>query len=130
MMVKPKLVWSLVQLRLANQHKIVPFGQLTRVSMNISGVHSVANFEFIEIMDDSQTYPSLMGLEGEFENQTIINLKRREMVFEVINLKVTAPLDPAEGKRYIELVRGNNIDNLYNMIAQMEDYFTPLQMVH
>jgi hypothetical protein len=31
LMGKPKLVWSLVQLRLANQHKIVPISHLTRV---------------------------------------------------------------------------------------------------
>jgi hypothetical protein len=42
-------------------------------------------------------------------------LKRREMIFEVGELKVTAPLDPSEGKRYIELDIGNDIDNLYNM---------------
>jgi hypothetical protein len=37
-------------------------------------------------------------------------------------LKVTAPLDPIEGKRYIEPARGNNIDSLYNIIAWMDDY--------
>jgi hypothetical protein len=52
----------------------------------------------------------------------IINLKRREMIFEVGDLKVTAPLDPSEGKRYIEPTRGNDIDNLYNMTAWMDDY--------
>jgi hypothetical protein len=44
------------------------------------------------------------------------------MIFEVEDLKVTAPLDPTEGKRYIDPARGNNIDNLYNMIAWMDDY--------
>jgi hypothetical protein len=34
-----------------------------------------------------------MGLEWAFENHTIINLKKREMIFEVGDLKVTAPLD-------------------------------------
>jgi hypothetical protein len=29
MMGKPELVWSPIQLRLMNQHKIVPIGQLT-----------------------------------------------------------------------------------------------------
>jgi hypothetical protein len=53
MMEKPKLIWSHVQLMLANQHKIVPIGRLTGVPMNIDGVHNVENFEVIEIMDDS-----------------------------------------------------------------------------
>jgi hypothetical protein len=63
MMGKPKLFWSPVYLRLANQHKIASIGQLTGVHVNIDGVHSVVVFEVIEIVDDSQPYPSLMGLE-------------------------------------------------------------------
>jgi hypothetical protein len=35
------------------------------------------------------------------------------------------PLDPSEGQRYIEPTRGNDIDNLYNMTAWMEDYVNP-----
>jgi hypothetical protein len=34
-----------------------------------------------------------MGLEWAFENQPIINLKRREIIFEVGDLKVTTLLD-------------------------------------
>jgi hypothetical protein len=106
-----------VQLRLANQHKIVPIGQLLGVPMNIDGVHSIAYFKVIEIVDNSQPYPMLMGLEWAFENHVIINMKKREMIFEVGDLKVTAPLDPTKGKRYIEPTKGNEIDNLYNMTA-------------
>jgi hypothetical protein len=69
MMGKPKLIWSPIQLRLVNQHKIVPIGRLLRVPVNIDGVHSVAYFEVIEIVDNSQPYPMLMGLEWAFENQ-------------------------------------------------------------
>jgi hypothetical protein len=42
-------------------------------------------------------------------------MKKREMIFEVGDLKVTTALDLTEGKRYIELDKGNEIDNLYNM---------------
>jgi len=119
---KPKLVWSLVHLRLTNQHKIVLIFRLTGVHVNIDGVHSVENFEFIEIVDEIQPYPALMGLEWDSDNQAIIDLKRREMIFEVGDLKVTTPLDPLEGKRYIEPTRGNDIEKLYNMTAWMEDY--------
>jgi hypothetical protein len=63
--------------------------------VNIDGVHNVEDFEVIEIMDDSQPYPTLMGLEWNFYNQAFINLKRREMIFEVRDLKVTSPLDPS-----------------------------------
>jgi hypothetical protein len=56
-----------------------------------------------------------MGLEKAFENQEIINLKRRKMIFEVGNLKVIVPLDSIKGIRYIEPTKRNKIDNLYNM---------------
>jgi hypothetical protein len=99
------------------KHKIVPIGRLLRVPVNIDRVHSVVDFKFIEIVDKSQPYPVIMGLEWDFENQTIINLNKREIIFEVGDLKVTAPLDPTEGKRYIKPAKGNKIDNLYNMNA-------------
>jgi len=35
MMGKPKLVWSLVQLRMENQQNIIPFGRLEFVSIDI-----------------------------------------------------------------------------------------------
>jgi hypothetical protein len=66
--------------------------------MNIDGLRNMAYFEVVEIVDDSVPYPTLMGLEWVFDNQVIINLKKREMIFEVGDLKVTAPLDPSEGK--------------------------------
>jgi hypothetical protein len=68
MMGKPKLVWSLVHLSLTSQHKIVLSGRLMGVLVNIDGVCSVENFEVIEIVDGSQPYPSLIGLEWEFYN--------------------------------------------------------------
>jgi hypothetical protein len=125
MMGKPKLVWSPIQLRLENQYKIVPIGRLTGIPVNIDGVCSVTDFEVIEIVDDNQPYPTLMGLEWAFDNQAIINMKRREMIFEVGELKVIAPLDPKEGRRYIEPTKGDEIDNLYNMTVRMDDYVNP-----
>jgi hypothetical protein len=78
---KPKLVWSLIQLSLENQHKIVLIGRLTGVLVNMDGVCSMADFEVIEIMDDIQPYPKFMGLIWVFDNQEIIKLKNREMRF-------------------------------------------------
>jgi hypothetical protein len=51
----------------------------------------------------------------------IINLKKKEMIFEGGGLKVTAPLDPTEARRYVEPVR-KEIDNLYKMTMRMDDY--------
>jgi hypothetical protein len=117
------LVTHSIEIR--NQYKIVLIGRLTEIPVNIDGVCSVADFEVIDIVDNNQPLPTLMGLEWAFENQSIINLKRREMIFEVGELKVTAPLDPKEGRRYIEPTKGDEINNIYNMIARMDDYFIP-----
>jgi hypothetical protein len=54
----------------------------------------------------------------------IINLNKREMIFEVGDLKVTASLDPTEARSYVEPTK-KEIDNLYNMTARMDDYVNP-----
>jgi hypothetical protein len=64
LMGKPNLVWSPIQLRLANQYQIYPIGRLEKVEVNIEGVKTKANFEVIEIMDDSDPYPVYLALTG------------------------------------------------------------------
>jgi hypothetical protein len=68
MMGKSKIVLSPIQLSLANKHKIILIGHLIGVPMSIDGVCSIEKIEVIEIVDDSQPYPSLMGLEWDFDN--------------------------------------------------------------
>ena len=41
-----------------------------------------AAFEFIKIIDDNTPYPELLGINWAFENQVIINLKKKTMSFE------------------------------------------------
>jgi hypothetical protein len=102
MMRKPKLVWSIVQLTLDNQHKIMLIKRLVGVIMNIDGVHSVDDFEVIEIVDNIKLYPTFPRLYWAFNNQEIINLMKREMIFEGGGLKFTMPLDPIEARRYVD----------------------------
>jgi hypothetical protein len=45
MMGKPKLIWSPIQLRLENQHNIIPIGRLLGVHMSIDGVRSIKDFD-------------------------------------------------------------------------------------
>jgi hypothetical protein len=106
MMGQSKLIWSSIQLRLAKQHRIVPIGRLIWVSVIINGVHNVPDFEVIEIVNGSTPYPTLLGIYWAFENETIIDLKKRQMIFQVEELKFVASLDPTEGRRYVELVKG------------------------
>ena len=55
-MAKPKLTFSPIQLRLANQQRVIPLGRLSNVPVDLEGVHSLADFEVIEIIDDSTSY--------------------------------------------------------------------------
>jgi hypothetical protein len=50
--------------------------------MNIEGVKMKAYFEVIEIMDDFDPYPSLLGIDWAFDNNVVLNLKKRHMSFE------------------------------------------------
>ena len=64
---KPTLEWSPIQLRLANQQKIVPLGRFPNVLVDIDGICTVAYFEVIEIIDDSNPYPALLGIQWEWK---------------------------------------------------------------
>lgn len=76
-MAKPKLVFSPIQLRLAKQQRVIPLGHLSSVPVDLDGVCSLADFEVIEIIDDSKPYPTLLGIHWAFENQAIINLNKK-----------------------------------------------------
>ena len=92
-------------------------------------MRSLADFEVIEIIDDSTPYPALLGIDWAFENQVIINLKKKTMSFEGNGIRVIGPLDPALGPRYTELItveeEAHNIDTVYQLIAVQGDYVNP-----
>ena len=126
---KPSLVWSPIQLRLANQQRIVPLGRLLSVPIDIDGVSTLADFEVIEIIDDINPYPALLGIEWAMANAAIINLKRRQMTFEGNDLRIIIPLDPSQGERYTEPIRDegehDTLDHIYNITAMDADYVEP-----
>ena len=89
--------------------------------MDIEGVSTLANFEVIEIVDDSDPYPALLGIDWDTDMNGVINLKKWKMIYEKKSLRVVIPLDPAKGSRYIGLVRDcesdNDLDCIYKIIA-------------
>ena len=89
--------YSIVQLKLENQHRVLPIGRLKGVTIDLDGVHTKADFEVIEIVDGTTPYPVLLGLDWAFDNQAIINLKTKKMTFESRDYKFISPLDPSEG---------------------------------
>ena len=99
-MAKLKLTFSPIQLKLENQQRVIPLGCLSSVLVDLDGVRSLANFEVIEIIDDSTSYPALLGIDWAFNNQAIIKLKKKTMPFERNGIQVIGPLDPALGLRY------------------------------
>jgi hypothetical protein len=123
----PTLGSSNVQLKLKNQHRVLPIGRLKGVIVDLDGVHTKADFEVIEIVDDTTPYPTLLGPDWEFDNQTIINLKTRKMTFESEEYKVIAPLDPSEGERFVEptCLDLEEIGQLYRTTTCDEDYINP-----
>jgi hypothetical protein len=98
LMGKPNLIYSPVRLRMANQQVVSPFGRLEHVPVDIDGVRSFADFEVIEIVDDSCPYPTLLGIYWAFKNSTVVDLKKRNMTFERNGLRFIVPLDIDKGQ--------------------------------
>ena len=99
----------------------MPLGIFPSVPVDIDGVSTLVDFEVIEIIDDSNPYPALLGIEWAIENSAVINLKNRQMTFEGKGLRVIVPLDPSQGERYIEPVRDEYqefLDHIYNITAK------------
>jgi hypothetical protein len=78
---EPTLGYSLVQLKLENQHRVLPIGRMKGVTIYMDEVPTKVDFEVIKIMDVTTPYPTLLGLDWVFDNQEIINLKTRKMTF-------------------------------------------------
>ena len=68
---KPRLVWSPIQLRQANQLKGLPIGQLNQFSVKIEGLNTYLDFEVIGIVDDKNPHLVLLGIDWAIDNQTI-----------------------------------------------------------
>jgi hypothetical protein len=60
---EPTIGYSLVQLKLENQHRVLPIGILKGVTVDLDVVCTIADFEVIEIVDGTTPYPALLGLD-------------------------------------------------------------------
>ena len=97
----PRLIWYPIQLMLSSQTKVLPIGWLTQVPVEIEWFITYADFKVIDIVDDTNMYPALLGIEWVIDNQTIINFKKRILMFEYSYLWVVAPIDPQEVDRCV-----------------------------
>jgi hypothetical protein len=108
---------------------MIPFGRLEHVPVNINGVGTFLDFEVIKIVDDSYPYPTLLGIDWDFDNLTIIDLKKRRMAFEGDGLRIISPLDLDEGRKYTKPIREEDcayeLENIYKLIGGQHDYINP-----
>ena len=64
---KPWLDWSPILLRLANWLKVLPIGKLTQVPVEVEGLRTYTDFEFIGIFNDTNPYPSPLKIDWEID---------------------------------------------------------------
>ena len=77
LMGKPKLQWLTINLKMVNQQKFFPLRRLSGITVDIDGVRTTTDFKVVEIVDDSNPYTALLGLDLEFANMDIINFNKR-----------------------------------------------------
>ena len=96
-------------------------GRLSNIPVDIDGVRGLVDFEVTEIIDDSNPFLALLGIDWAFDNLTVINLNKKKMTFEGHNIRIIMPLDPSMVPRYTEPIHAEeearNIDDFYNLIV-------------
>lgn len=120
------LQWSPIQLWMVNRQKILPMGRLQGITVDIEGASALADFQVIEIVNDSNPYPTLLGIDWAIDMNEVINIKKRKMIFEKNSLRIVVPLDPVEGTRYTERVHDDEsdgeLDYIYKITAREQDW--------
>ena len=122
------MVWSLVQLRLANQVKVSPTRRVPHLMVEVEGMKTYAYFDVIKVFNEGSSYPSLLWIGWDNDSLAMIKFNKCIMNFENCNIKVIALMDSSEGRKYVKPVKEEVVggwDHAYNIL---EDYFHPLQM--
>ena len=114
-----------MQLRLANKEKVQPIGWVSNLVVDVEGMRTRVDFDIIEVVNGEDSYPALLGVGWANDSMVVINFKKQMMTFENQDIRVIAPMDPDEGKRYIKLVKDEVVkgwDHAYNI---SKDYIHP-----
>ena len=105
-------------------------GCLYGVTVDIEGASALADFEVIEIMDDNNPYPALIGIDWANDMNGVINLKKRKMIFDKKSLRIIVPLDLAERSRYSEPVlyyeSDDDLDYICKITARYQCCLNPI----
>ena len=87
--------------------------------MDIERESALANFEVIEIVDENNPYPALLGIDCATDMNGLIDLKKRKMIFEKKSLCIIIPLRPTKGLRYTEAVCDYESDDYLDCIYKI-----------
>jgi hypothetical protein len=108
---------------------VIPFGILEHLPVDINRVRTFGEFKVIEIVDDRCPYPALLGIDWDFNNLTVVDLKKRRMTFEGDVLRFISPLNPNKGRRYTEPIKEEDsaydLENIYKLTTRQHDYINP-----
>ena len=55
-------------------------GKFQGIMVDIEGASALADFEVIEIVDDNNPYPTLLGIDWATDMNGVINLKKHKMI--------------------------------------------------
>jgi hypothetical protein len=69
---------------------VFPIGKLKGMTIDLDGVRTVVDLKVIEIVYDTTPYATLLGLDWEFYNQDVINLKTQKMTLKSGKYRVVA----------------------------------------
>jgi len=72
-------------------------GRLHRIIVDMEGGSTLANLELIEIIDNNNPYPALLGIDWATDMNAVINIKKWKMIFVKKSLCIIIPLNLAEG---------------------------------
>jgi len=56
-------------------------GRLQGIVVDIKGASALADFEVIEVVDDSNPYPTLLGIDWATDMNGVVNMKKHKMIF-------------------------------------------------
>jgi len=95
---QPNLAQTLNYLKLFYQRLIEPIRILRNVDTKIMGIATSFNFEVIELVEGTPTYTNLFGP----QMKPTISLERDRIKLKESGRKIIIPLDPKEGKPWME----------------------------
>jgi hypothetical protein len=99
---RPSLSLTLNYLKLVDQILIEPINILRNVETQIMGIPTPVDFEGIDLVEGMPTYPTLVSWPWGQQMKATISLERNRIKLKGSGRKIITPLDPKEGKPWME----------------------------